>query len=282
MAQPPVSHQFKLRGRVTHSTLAAALRPRHGSVNDMNANVSAVPALDPLGRALSAEDPVALSQQFADSNEMIVLQGLLTAEALAPLLEALPALAPHVHRNYIPGHKKGGSISRFQLNSVAPAFDNLYRDPALIAFLSSLCGQPLILCPDDDPHGCALYYYTEAGDHIGFHYDTSYYKGQRYTVLIGLVDESSCRLEYELFRDDPARETITASVALEPGTVVAFNGDRLYHRVTPSAPGENRIALTLEYVTSHRMHPWRRFISNMKDAIAYFGFRQVFSRSGQH
>jgi hypothetical protein len=24
------------------------------------------------------------------------------------------------------------------------------------------------------------------------------------------------------------------------------------------------------------MRPWRRFISNMKDAIAYFGFRQVF------
>jgi hypothetical protein len=24
------------------------------------------------------------------------------------------------------------------------------------------------------------------------------------------------------------------------------------------------------------MHPWLRFISNMKDSIAYFGFKQVF------
>jgi hypothetical protein len=27
------------------------------------------------------------------------------------------------------------------------------------------------------------------------------------------------------------------------------------------------------------MRPWRRFVSNMKDAIAYFGFRQVFNVS---
>jgi len=27
------------------------------------------------------------------------------------------------------------------------------------------------------------------------------------------------------------------------------------------------------------MHPLRRFMSNMKDAIAYFGFRQVFARA---
>jgi hypothetical protein len=26
------------------------------------------------------------------------------------------------------------------------------------------------------------------------------------------------------------------------------------------------------------MRPWLRFISNMKDAVAYFGFRQVFKR----
>jgi hypothetical protein len=36
--------------------------------------------------------------------------------------------------------------------------------------------------------------------------------------------------------------------------------------------------LTFEYVTDPRMSPWWRLISNMKDAFAYFGFRQVFHR----
>jgi hypothetical protein len=41
-----------------------------------------------------------------------------------------------------------------------------------------------------------------------------------------------------------------------------------------------RVSLTFEYVTDARMRPWRRFISNMKDAVAYFGFRQVFRSLG--
>ena len=48
--------------------------------------------------------------------------------------------------------------------------------------------------------------------------------------------------------------------------------------ITPLAAGERRVSLTFEYVTDRRMRPWRRFVSNMKDAVAYFGFRQVFRR----
>jgi hypothetical protein len=36
------------------------------------------------------------------------------------------------------------------------------------------------------------------------------------------------------------------------------------------------VSLTLEYVTDPSMSPFKRFVSNMKDAIAYFGFRRVF------
>jgi hypothetical protein len=38
------------------------------------------------------------------------------------------------------------------------------------------------------------------------------------------------------------------------------------------------VSLTLEYVTDPGMTPAKRFISNMKDAVAYFGFRSVFRR----
>ncbi len=48
-----------------------------------------------------------------------------------------------------------------------------------------LTGERLQLSPPDDPHAYALYFYTRAGDHIGWHYDTSYYAGRRYTLLLG-------------------------------------------------------------------------------------------------
>ena len=232
---------------------------------------------DSLAERLSRLDFDAVKTEFERNDEFIVIEELLPTALLNALLNALPVLEPHVHRNFIPGHKKGGSVSRYELDRLAPAYSALYRAPELLAFLCAMCGRELLYCPATDPHTYALYYYTEVGDHIGFHYDTSYYKGARYTVLIGLVDDSSCRIEYELFREDPARETQPGAIDLTPGTAAIFNSDNVYHRVSPCGADEKRVALTFEYVTNLNMHPFRRFVSNMKDAIAYFGFRQVFS-----
>jgi hypothetical protein len=152
----------------------------------------------------------------------------------------------------------------------------LYRSKELIGWLEQLSGDQLQVSPADDPHAYALYYYTRPGDHIGWHYDTSYYDGRRYTLLLGVIDDSSCRLEYELHTRNPDVPDQPGSVQYPPGSLVFFDGDKLRHRITPAGANEMRVSLTFEYVTDPNMRPWRRFISNMKDAIAYFGFRQVF------
>ena len=186
-----------------------------------------------------------------------------------------------MNRNYLPGHKQGGSVSRHVIDRLAPFIADLYRSPALIGWLGRLAGERLQLSPVDDPHAYALYFYTRPGDHIGWHYDTSYYAGRRYTLLLGVIDESSCRLDYELHTREPGAAVVPGSVQIPPGGLVFFDGDKLRHRITPFGEGEMRVSLTFEYVTDPRMHPWRRLISNMKDAIAYFGFRQVFRRAMQ-
>ena len=183
---------------------------------------------------------------------------------------------PALHRNYIPRHKKGGSVSFYTLLEQAPTIVALYRATAFIAFLSALTGRELQPCPPGDPHSCALYFYTEPGDHIGYHFDTSYYKGARYTVLVGLIERSSSRLVCQLYKNVPGRTPEDRSLTTHPGTVILFNGDKLWHAITPLGEDEERVSLTLEYVTDPSMNPLKRFVSNMKDAIAYFGFRRVF------
>lgn len=231
-----------------------------------------------LTERIRALDLEAMRTRFREQDEALVIEDFLPPAVLQCLLEALPAVNGHVHRNYIPGHKKGGSVSRFDLDRLAPVFAELYATPALTAFFETLTGVRLLPCPKGDPHTYALYYYTEPGDHIGWHYDTSYYRGARYTVLFGLLDRSSCRLEFELYRGRSDRPGELHSIALTPGTLVIFNGDRLWHRVTAAGPDEQRVALTLEYLTDTGMSAFGRLVSNMKDAIAYFGFRQVFGR----
>ncbi|HEV7138252.1 MAG TPA: hypothetical protein VGN43_16580 [Steroidobacteraceae bacterium] len=144
--------------------------------------------------------------------------------------------------------------------------------------LEGIAGERLQLSPPDDAHAYALYFYTRPGDHIGWHYDTSYYLGRRYTVLLGVIDESSSRLDYELHTREKGMSVVPGSIQIPPGGLVFFDGDTLRHRITPLAEGETRVSLTLEYVTDPRMHRGWRLISNMKDALGYFGFRQVFRR----
>lgn len=223
-------------------------------------------------RAIDGLDLIETRRCYREQNEFVLLDRFLPQPLVDQLLREVDLLTPGVNRNYVPGHKKGGSVSFYALLNQAPAILSLYRSPALLTFLSRLVDATLMLCPEDDPHSCALYYYTEPGDHIGFHYDTSYYKGKRYTVLIGLVERSEhCRLVARVRKRGKAEEIRETRIAMDPGTVVLFNGDKLWHAVTPLGEGEERIILTLQYVTNQQMGPVKKLFSNVKDAFAYFG-----------
>jgi hypothetical protein len=226
-------------------------------------------------------DTQSLRSEFVRQGAFVYLSDFLAPEVTAQLVSAVAAVEPAINRNYLPGHKQGGSVSRHTIDRLAPSIAELYRSPALIGVLEQLAGERLQVSPPDDPHAYALYFYTRPGDHIGWHYDTSYYAGRRYTVLLGVLDESSCRLDYELHTREDGVPVVPGSVQIPPGGLVFFDGDKLRHRITPLGESEKRVSLTFEYVTDQSMHPGWRLISNLKDAVAYFGLRQVFrSRKG--
>ena len=225
-----------------------------------------------LARAIEGVDLVDTRRCFRDQNEFVMLDRFLTQPVVDQLLREVDVLTPGVNRNDVPGHQKGGSVNFYALLRQAPAILSLYRSPVLLTFLSRLVWAPLMLCPEDDPHSCALYFYTQPGDHIDFHYDTSYYKGKRYTVLIGLVERSEhCRLVARVRTRGENEEIRETRIPMDPGTVVLFNGNKLWHAVTPLGEGEERIILTLQYVTNQEMGPFKKMFSNLKDAVAYFG-----------
>ncbi len=223
-------------------------------------------------------DAQPLRQDFVRHGAFLYVPEFLPQRIVGQLVSAVAAARGSVNRNYLPGHKQGGSISRHILDELAPVIADLYRSPALIAWLERVAGERLQLSPPEDAHAYALYFYTRPGDHIGWHYDTSYYVGRRYTLLFGVVDDSSCRLDYELHTRERGVPTVAGSLQIPPGGLVFFDGDALRHRITPLGHEELRVSLTFEYVTDPRIRRGWRLISNMKDALGYFGFRQVFRR----
>ena len=163
-----------------------------------------------------------VQRMYWDQHECIFLERFLPPEVVKHML--LPGIdrLVDVYWNYIPRHQKGGSVSYYTLMEKAPVFLDLYHSPTFIDFMdfmSHLGKAPLLPCPNDDPHACALYYYTELGNHIGFHYDTSYYKGARYTALMGLVQRSMpCQLACQLYKNDPQRDRKKLRLPTTPGS----------------------------------------------------------------
>jgi hypothetical protein len=254
------------------------LRAPNGSAPGAHLQPAAAELDQLLAAQLAALDLGSLRRAYLEQGSFLYLPAFLPPALTARLIESARLLEPAVNRNYLPGHKQGGSVSRHTIDRQAPLIAELYRSAQLLGWLAQIAGEPLQLSPVQDPHAYALYFYTRAGDHIGWHYDTSYYAGRRYTLLLGVIDESSCRLDYELHTRDAARATVPGSVRIAPGGLVFFDGDRLRHRISPLAEGEVRVSLTFEYLTDPRMHWGWRWISNLKDAFGYFGFRQVFRR----
>jgi hypothetical protein len=231
--------------------------------------------------SISKVDAAASAERYLAQNEFLIIERFLAPSVVAAMVAEADALRSRINRNFVPGKKKGGSVSSFVLADAAPVTVGLYQSPDLLKLLGRIVGEQLLVCPETDPHRCALYFYTEKGDHIGYHFDTSFYKGKRYTVLIGLIERSSSRLVCQLYKDDPARETEEVRIATNPGTLVVFNGDKLWHCVTPLGENEERVVLTFEYVTDQRMGLLHRLVSDVKDAVAYFGWRSLFRRRRQ-
>jgi hypothetical protein len=236
-------------------------------------------SLSPLLDAACARQDIAKHRRsYLDQDEFVVVEDFVPAEVLRDWDLQFQQLRSHIHRNFIPRHKKGGSVAYSFVHQLAPAMTGLYHDRNFIEFLQRLVDAQIRECPDSDPHRCALYSYTEEGDHIGWHYDTSYYKDRRWTVLAGFQDRSSSRLVCELHTRNQGHEVVKLELQIKPGTLVIFNGDKVRHCVTPVQAGESRHIISMQYVTDVAMNPFMRFVSNMKDAIAYFGFKGVFTQ----
>ena len=103
-------------------------------------------------RAVSALDVERLRRTYWEQDEFIHLEHWLPAPIVARMVAEVERVRPQIHRNYIPRHKKGGSVSYYTLLEQAPTILALYRAPGFIRLLSVLTGRALQPCPDSDPH----------------------------------------------------------------------------------------------------------------------------------
>jgi hypothetical protein len=175
-------------------------------------------------------------------------------------------------RSVVPWYRSAGSIGYRRIQREAPFTAAFYRSRALVDYVSALCGKTVACKPDHDDHACTFYVYDRPGDRMVHHYDTCGCEdGASYSLIIGIIDDSTQRLLVDLHRGDRTRTRRSLRLATRPGTVVTFAGSKLWHGVSRLGRNEVRVTLGLAYQTSHVRPPRRRLVNAVADTFFHFG-----------
>ena len=223
--------------------------------------------MGPFFRQLSHAAAAAARDAYVKQGGLVVLNDFFAPAFVESLADSVRAAGLPKARVRIPGVRSAASTGAQSIRRALPSLRAFYESPALISFLSNLVGRELGVCPDWDDHAHPLYYYEEPGDFIAPHKDKSFYRGGRFTALVGLVDESTSELVCRHAGPAGPRE---ARVRTTPGSLVLFDGDRILHSVSPLGKGECRIVLSLQYVDDARISVLGKFIHGWKDRLIYF------------
>jgi hypothetical protein len=207
--------------------------------------------------------------------EPIVLPHFLTADDFN-MLQRLALALSGTERSYVPFHKKGGTIAYGTIRKFAPKLAEFYDSSTHRRAVSKIVGADLEPTPPRDESSLSILVYERPGDHIGWHYDHNFYRGRHFTVLLAIenrgygADGLSASCLMAKFRG------MERVIATPPNTLVAFEGARVVHKVTPIGEGERRVVLSMTYCTDPRNSLIREVARRFKDT-AFFGLRALWT-----
>jgi hypothetical protein len=145
--------------------------------------------------------------------------------------------------------RKATGINFFDLHETTDyiGFLELYYSTELSQFLTTILKKPIQKPPLSDMNACSFLIYTEKGDFIDWHKDHSLYNGDRYVVLLTIVNENAEKngLSQNEFiyqfngRDYPLK--------FKENSIVIFKGSELLHKSTSIDENERRIMLSMTF-----------------------------------
>ena len=214
-----------------------------------------------------------LKSEFA-ARSIARIDSFLDSASLQRICDEALAASDKKIRNFVPTHKKGGTVSYEELHRSCPNCLAFYHSPAVQQWVSELVGMNIGPAGDHDQSANSLLFYDEAGDHINWHFDHNFYPGRQFTALINLVNAAkdggitASRLVYK----NAAGEEV--EVDTSANSFVVFEGAKVLHKATPVAEGDLRVMLSMTFNTNARITMVGEAMRRVKDT-AFFGVRAL-------
>jgi hypothetical protein len=161
-------------------------------------------------------------------------------------------------------NKKGISIVSKDIIKYAPNLINYYTND-LRKYVSNKANLNLFSTNLNFPTSIVLLIYEKEGDWINYHYDYNYYNGRFFTLLIPIINNSTC-VNFQFKNDNNEINKIN----LTNNNSILFEGNYLYHGTTKLCKNEKRVLLSIQYVTYNNITFFNKLRLNLKD-YAYIG-----------
>ena len=145
--------------------------------------------------------------------------------------------------------RKGSGYNFFDLHK-SNEFNGLvelYYSNEILSNLSNILKKPIQRTPLNDPNACSLLLYSNKGDHIDWHLDQSLYYGDRYVVLLTLVNENKSKNDLSENEFHYIHNNENYKFKMKPNTLVIFKGSEIMHKSTAINDGEKRILLSMVF-----------------------------------
>ena len=182
------------------------------------------------------------------NNEVIYIENILNPKYFHEIKNKFNNLNNFNSRNIV-GMRKADGINFINLhkNNQYLKCLEVYYNNQLNDYISSLVNKPLQRSISSDVNACSLLIYSQEGDHITWHIDNSIYYGDRYVVLLTIVNENNKKnnLSNSVFYYKLNGKTY--SLKAKPNSLLIFKGSEIWHKASPIQNGEKRVLLSMTF-----------------------------------
>jgi len=145
--------------------------------------------------------------------------------------------------------RKGSGISMLNLHqdSTYDLLLQLYYSNHFLNLLSHAVHKPIQRVTAADMNACSLLIYTKEGDYIDWHKDKSHYYGDRFVVLLTVINENETKtdLSSNIFKYKYNNKIY--EYKMKPNSIIIFKGSEIEHMATPIHNNEKRILLSMTF-----------------------------------
>jgi hypothetical protein len=171
------------------------------------------------------------------------------------------------------GFRKATGVNFLDLhgNKEYNGFLELYYSSELTDFLTNILKKPVQKPPLNDTNACSLLIYNNKGDFIDWHKDNSLYNGDRYVVLLTVVNENAEKnglSENEFIYKHKEKEY---PLKFQENSITIFKGSEVPHKSTSINENERRILLSMTFcdICQEKKNIVQYFNDKIKNYVVY-------------